>query len=460
MGMIQCPECDGHISDKALSCPKCGYTGKDPLLPVSEQNRGEIVRAEYGLAAWDAEEGMVATLGHEDKEALAEWMSDWDRFRLAVPELAQIIQDACAPAGKEYVAKLTPEIRRLMGERKLTFKVDKQGELMAALQDKGNVIRKQVRLEEVDLTPDIRHAVDNLYVIMGMNRILDEIQKVRDSVQDLHVEMRDDRLAAADAARERFLRAQAIRDTQLRKASLIAAADDATKAKNALMREFTRLQEKIRQGSGRPFLDRLIHPLDLSREADEALEDLRQIVVCVEVECAALSALEEYPAVYGSMSGFTQFAHEQGLDDIGNLLLIGEHSASNWTRMIERVDETVQRIHDIDTMKSLTMPEPYALITPESEEKEDETTGVTTEYAYDGPDKDMTDGDAADAVNAKPVVCRNGECGKRLSGKNKDGLCEHCREETMGAIRSVAGGAMIGVGFGALKMLETRRGRR
>lgn len=190
------------------------------------------------------------------------------------------------------------------------------------------------------------------------------------------------------------------------------------------------------------------------------MEDLRQIVVCVEVECAALSALEEYPAVYGSMSGFTQFAHEQGLDDIGNLLLIGEHSASNWTRMIERVDETVQRIHDIDTMKSLTMPEPYALITPESEEKEDETTGVTTEYAYDGPDKDMTDGDAADAVNAKPVVCRNGECGKRLSGKNKDGLCEHCREETMGAIRSVAGGAMIGVGFGALKMLETRRGRR
>ena len=114
MGMIQCPECDGHISDKALSCPKCGYTGKDPLLPVSEQNRGEIVRAEYGLTAWDAEEGMVATLGHEDKEALAEWMSDWDRFRLAVRELAQIIQDACAPAGKEYVAKLTPEIRRLL----------------------------------------------------------------------------------------------------------------------------------------------------------------------------------------------------------------------------------------------------------------------------------------------------------------------------------------------------------
>ena len=101
MGMIQCPECDGNISDRALSCPRCGYTGKDPLLPISDQNRGEIVHAEYGITAWDVEEGMVATLGHRDKEALAEWMSDWDRFRLAVPELAQIIQDACAPARKE-----------------------------------------------------------------------------------------------------------------------------------------------------------------------------------------------------------------------------------------------------------------------------------------------------------------------------------------------------------------------
>lgn len=460
MGMMQCPECQGSLPDGALPCPSCGYEGTEPLPAVPGRNRGEIIRKEYEITAWDAEEGMVVTLGRKDKEALAEWMSDWDRFLLAVPELAQTVRDMCAPAGKEYVAKLTPEIRRLMEERKLTFKVDRHGDLMAALQDKGNVIRRQVRLEEIDLTPDVRHAVDNLYMTMAMNRILNEIQEIRDSINELQMDMHEDRLAAADAARDRFLQAQTIRDAQLRRSSLNDAAGEATKAKNVLMREFKRLQEKIRQGSGRPFLELLTHRMDLSGEADEALESLCQIVVCVEVECAAWSALEEYQTMRKSMDGFVRFAQEQGLDDIGSLLLIGEHSARDWTDVIEKVDETVKRIDDMGKVEPLPASEPCARITTGDEEEEAEETAAAAEHAQDEPEAESTDGDAADGAGVRPAVCRNRGCGKRLSGRSKDNLCEHCREEWANTIGDAGKGLAALAATVAGVMLGTRHSKR
>jgi hypothetical protein len=34
MALINCPECDSKISDKAITCPKCGY----PIKPISQFN--------------------------------------------------------------------------------------------------------------------------------------------------------------------------------------------------------------------------------------------------------------------------------------------------------------------------------------------------------------------------------------------------------------------------------------
>lgn len=35
MALIQCPECDNNISDKAIACPHCGY-------PSSEIGRAHV----------------------------------------------------------------------------------------------------------------------------------------------------------------------------------------------------------------------------------------------------------------------------------------------------------------------------------------------------------------------------------------------------------------------------------
>ena len=111
---------------------------------------------------------------------------------------------------------MTPELRKLMSEGRLRFKVDKQGELMAVLQDGKNVIRKQVRLEEIHFTPDVKQAVDSLTMTAYLGQILREIQSLHDSINELHIEIQDDRLALADAARDQFLQAQVIPDSKLR----------------------------------------------------------------------------------------------------------------------------------------------------------------------------------------------------------------------------------------------------
>lgn len=38
MALIKCPECEREVSDKAVSCPHCGYPINDPTVPDVDNN--------------------------------------------------------------------------------------------------------------------------------------------------------------------------------------------------------------------------------------------------------------------------------------------------------------------------------------------------------------------------------------------------------------------------------------
>lgn len=44
MSLIQCPECKKEISDKALTCPNCGYTLKPQQVKETKKNIGCLTR--------------------------------------------------------------------------------------------------------------------------------------------------------------------------------------------------------------------------------------------------------------------------------------------------------------------------------------------------------------------------------------------------------------------------------
>lgn len=347
MGLILCPECGARISSKARTCPQCGYFGDDSALPLSEQALGEIVPAEYEITAWVPEDDTDAPLNRTAKGLIARFFSNWEIFHKAVPELALSIQRILEKPQTEYRAKLTPELRKLMSEGRLRFKVDKQGELMAVLQDGKNVIRKQVRLEEIHFTPDVKQAVDSLTMTAYLGQILREIQSLHDSINELHIEIQDDRLALADAARDQFLQAQVIPDSKLRATAVLNAISTATEAKHRLMRHYTRSSALVLNNSGQNVLQMFLSRTkgkELDEKASDALNDLAQIAVSVQVECAGWSALGAYPSIEKSLMEFRRFIEQQHLNDPDTLLLLNENSDRNLKQVVSGFTDITRRI--------------------------------------------------------------------------------------------------------------------
>ncbi|GAA0630278.1 zinc ribbon domain-containing protein [Bifidobacterium pullorum] len=347
MGLALCPECGARISSKARMCPQCGYFADDPALPLSEQALGEIVPVEYEITAWVPEDDTDAPLNRTAKGLIARFFSNWEIFRKAVPELALSVQRILEKPQTEYRAKLTSELRKLMGEGRLRFKVDKQGELMAVLQDGKNVIRKQVRLEEIHFTPDVKQAVDSLTMTAYLGQILREIQSLHDSINELHIEIQDDRLALADAARDQFLQAQVIPDSKLRATAVLNAISAATEAKHRLMRHYTRSSALVLNNSGQNVLQMFLSRTkgkELDEKASDALNDLAQIAVSVQVECAGWSALGAYPSIEKSLMEFRRFIEQQHLNDPDTLLLLNENSDRNLKQVVSGFTDITRRI--------------------------------------------------------------------------------------------------------------------
>ena len=376
MGLILCPECGARISSKARMCPQCGYFGDDPALPLSEQAPGEIVPVEYEITAWVPEDDTDAPLNRTVKGLIARFFSNWEIFRKAVPELALSIQRILEKPQTEYQAKLTPELRKLMSEGRLRFKVDKQGELMAVLQDGKNVIRKQVRLEKVHLTPDVKQAVDSLTMTAYLGQILREIQSINDSINELHIEMQDDRLSLADAARDQFLQAQVIPDSKLRETAILNAISAATEAKHRLMRHYARACALVLNNSGQNWFQMFLSRVDnkeLDEKASDALNDLRANRGLgpgrVPPDGPALGA---YPSIEKSLLGFRQFIDQQHLDNPDTLLLLNENSDRN----LKQVRLRLHRYHTQITAYANDR-EPLAIEPSETISDEGETNNET-----------------------------------------------------------------------------------
>ena len=376
MGLVFCPECGSKISSKARNCPQCGYFGDNPSLPISEQLQNELVPEEYEITVWAPEEDMEAPLSRKAKGVIARALSLWDNFSKAVPELALSVEQLFAEPRSEYIAKLTPYLRKMMREGKLQFKLDKQGELMAVLQDGENVSRKQVRLEKIEFAPDITQALNNLTMTAYLNQILGEIQEVRESINDLHLEMQDDRLSLADATRGQFMQAQVIPDSKLRGIAILNAIATATEAKQRLMRNFARNRSVVEGNSGKSWLELLLHSdkgKNLNLKANDALDDIKQIAVTIQVECAGWSALGSYPSVEKSLSEFRRFIKQQELGDPNTLRLINEHSDKDWTPIITGFTAITQQITAYTKTGEIPASEPHKEIAQKSTDIDEES---------------------------------------------------------------------------------------
>lgn len=81
MSLILCPECGTRISDKATTCPHCGYISENSSLPISLQDKYEIIpRFEYDIVEWNPNGTSLSIYCDEDNKNLIQYFGKWERM--------------------------------------------------------------------------------------------------------------------------------------------------------------------------------------------------------------------------------------------------------------------------------------------------------------------------------------------------------------------------------------------
>lgn len=153
MSLILCPECGAKISNKATMCPHCGYVSSDSSLPISVQDTYEVVPTfSYDIEEWIPNREQPNLIAHEDNRALVEYFGNWQNIQLRLPAIAKVIR-SMADKDKILVAKMDSYVKSLIEKGIYRFTIDKNGEILPTIRDAEGIV-KQVRLQEMTLTPD------------------------------------------------------------------------------------------------------------------------------------------------------------------------------------------------------------------------------------------------------------------------------------------------------------------
>lgn len=351
MSLVICPECRSKISDKARTCPVCGYVGPDETLAIGAQTCKELERAEYRINPWKASPESV-TLAKRDQEAIVGYLIDEGGLAKAAPAIIENLKQLGA-TDTQYVAKLTPQLKKMLAEGKLRFQYDKNGELMAILRDgKKQVIRKQLRLEEVVSDKAAAESINNLTTVSMLNQVLEEVREVQEAIGDLHVELQNDRLALAESAQDKLAQAQAIQDARLREAAILNAIAGATDAKHRLMRSFSLARAAIIENSGKGSLELVFEwrpeaDKRLDAKAADAFDDLVQLMGATQVECAGWAMLGEYESARTALGSLRSFILANELDNPDTLLLINESGENSQKEIVDGFKDVAKRIEGL-----------------------------------------------------------------------------------------------------------------
>ncbi len=346
MGLILCPECGTKISDRATACPHCGFQSVDVTKPICEQDQYEMVPVfEYDIVDGNSSDENLRVISYEDNRRLVNHFGKWENIKIELPAIAEVIESL---ANKEHVmvAKMDDYVKDLIDKGIYKFTIDKQGEILPTIRDAKGIV-KQVRLEDMALAPNLVQSLNNLSVHAVMTQILDEIKYVEMSIRDLHVEMQNDRLAKIEGSRDQLKQAQKIRDTRLRELALLGAINNATEAKNILMRNFSQNRNYVMKNSGKNYMHLMQNTKEkkeISVKADDATQSLVYITNAVQTECMGFAMLGEYEPCRECLDEFKKFIVDNKLDDRDTLLTLNENLAQEQKNVVDGFSDIAGRI--------------------------------------------------------------------------------------------------------------------
>ncbi len=353
MSLVLCPECGTKISNRANTCPHCGYVSEDPSLPISSQEAYKVLPSfQYDIEGWDPIGRELSVSSPDDNKSLFESFGTWEKIRTEFPAIAEVIQ-AWGSTEKILVADTDSYIKRLINKGMLRFSISKNGEILPTIRDANGIV-KQVRLKEMLLRPDLLQSINHLQTQAILMQILGEIEYVGEVIRELRIELQDDRLAMVDSARDKLKQAHRIQDTKLREIALLNIVNSATDSKRVLMRNFSHNYRYIAEHSDKSVASMVVDfkgQRDIDQKAADLFRTLISITNSVQIECEGFSMLGEFESAKECLCQFRDFISANNLADRDTLLVINSNVKQKQMRMVAEFSSIVNRITNLDETK-------------------------------------------------------------------------------------------------------------
>lgn len=350
MPMIQCPECGTHIASKACMCPYCGYIGDDPRMPIGAQTVYDPApQLQFEIERWDSHKKKMDTervdLAPEDNMKIWDTLKNWKQVQAMLPALAEAVL-GMARSEKQWIADIPKYYEKLLKDGQITFRPDKNGQILPHLVGKDGRIVKQVRLKEIVSMPELLPNLQHLETQAALAMIMSQLENVQEQIAQIRGELQQDRLAKADAAWDQLNQALKITDGRRREQAVIIAIGTSTEAKHTLMRHFASCLHLIEGNADQNEARLIIGDIFKGKsnkergeiEARMAYDDLVGILNCVRVETEGHMAIGDTEAARRSLKEFAEFIETEQLNDRDTLLKIDSRLPSAQKRP-EIVDE-------------------------------------------------------------------------------------------------------------------------
>ncbi len=367
-----CPGCGTNISNRALSCPQCGYVGDDPSTAIAKQSSYEMVpRFQIEIERWNPSSKTLTPelidMPVEARRRLFGFLGNWELVQTVAPALADSIKQSLGKEQAKLVANLPAEIMKKVQSNELRFGLDKNGQILPHVLDEKGKYYKQVRLDWEKIPPDVTDSLRHLQTQVAIAAVLAEVHSLSDQIEGIRIDLQNDRLALADGAWDKLMQARVIEDSRLRETLMIQAISSATDAKRTLMRNFSENVKALRSYENdridRKTLD-AITKRNRSRAAD-AFNDLVQITNAVRVEGTGYAMLGHNEASKVCLDQFREFIQANRLDERDTLLAINSYlpSEAKMPSLVDQFEDIGRRIVALDGVDELESV-PVSLLEP------------------------------------------------------------------------------------------------
>lgn len=390
MPMIQCPECGTHIASKACMCPYCGYIGDDPRMPIGAQTVYDPApQLQFEIERWDSHKKKMDTervdLAPEDNMKIWDTLKNWKQVQAMLPALAEAVL-GMARSEKQWIADIPKYYEQLLKDGQITFRPDKNGQILPHLVGKDGRIVKQVRLKEIVSMPELLPNLQHLETQAALAMIMSQLENVQEQIAQVRGELQQDRLAKADAAWDQLNQALKITDGRRREQAVIIAIGTGTEAKHTLMRHFASCLHLIEGNADQNEARLIIGDIFKGKsnkergeiEARMAYDDLVGILNCVRVETEGHMAIGDTEAARCSLKEFAEFIETEQLDNRDTLLKIDSRlpSAQKRPEVVDEFDAIAQRTMQLSALTAgesvpKQLLEAYRPLQDDEDEKED-----------------------------------------------------------------------------------------